>query len=213
VFDKRQPCLGTISDIRGASFGSLHSANPDFSKWVFPNYKEFYKNTEFIFEKPLLIISNKKYVTGSTQRHGFFNDNELSFLFDRFHQDYQIIYNRAKSSKIITDTQIPNDNDTDFELIKKYNIIDINELHNQYRDKYTFNTLQLMLNANCERFISVQGGSSILSSAFGGKNLIYAFGGDEIKVGSYKNWYNKFSNCEVEYASDFNSFKNILNNF
>ena len=212
-FDRRQPCLGTTYDIKGATIHSLHTANPDFSRWVFPNYKEFYKNTEFIFEKPLLIISNKKYSNGSTQRHGFFNNEELSFLFDKFHLDYQIIYNRAKSSKIIIDTQIPNDIDTDFELIKKYNIIDINELHDRYKDKYTFNTLQLMLNANCERFISVQGGSSILSSAFGGKNLIYAFGGEEILIGSYKNWYGKFSNCKVDYTSNFNSLKNMLNNF
>lgn len=212
-FDKRTPCLGSIYNIQGASFNALHTSNPDFSKWTFPNYKEIYKNTEFSFNKPLLMISNKKYVRGSTQRHGFFNDEELAYLFNEYQNEYQIIYNRAKSDNIIVDTQIPNDDDTDFDLIKKYNVIDINELYNQYKNKYTFNTLQLMLSANCDKFISVQGGSSILSSAFGGKNLIYAFSGEELKVGSFKNWYNRFSNCNIDYASDFNSFKEKLKTF
>ena len=36
----------------------------------------------------------------------------------------------------------------------------------------SYNKLQLMLHANCEHFISVQGGNSYIASYFGGTNII-----------------------------------------
>lgn len=213
LFDKRSPCLGTDVDINGASFKNLHTAQPNFSKWKFPDYKAQFKNNIFTFDKPLLILSNKRYSRGSTQRHGWFDDSQLELLFKKFHNKYQIIYNRAKSNKITVDTQLPKDVDTDYALCEAYGVIDINNLHDKYADTYSFNTLQFMLHANCDKFISVQGGSSILSSAFGGTNLIYALSGEELKVGSYANWYSKFSECNVAHASDFEAFESLTNSF
>lgn len=45
----------------------------------------------------------------------------------------------------------------------------------------TFNELQLMLHAECERYISVQGGTSILASYFAGTNIVFAKMGQEVE--------------------------------
>lgn len=211
-YSNRVPCLGT-HNIKDASFSHLHTSDPNLSRWEYPPYKQIFKNNIFVYNKPLLIISNKRYTNIIKHNCGSFNDEQLDYIFNYFKDRYQIIYNRAKQNKIVVDTQIPNDQDTDFELLKKYpNIIDINKLHD-LNPHFTFNTLQCMLHANCDNFISVQGGSSILSSSFGGKNLIYATCGEEIRINSYKNWYNKLSGCDVNYATDFNGFINKLNIF
>lgn len=212
-FQKRSDCLGDHTHIPGCSFYNLHTRYPNFSKWKFPDYNSHFKNDIFVYNKPLMIVSNKRYSNGSTQRHGSFTDNQLRLIFDTFNNDYRIIYNRAKSNKITVDVQIPNDTDSDFELLKDYNnIIDINVLHDSYRDQYTFNELQFMLHANCDTFISVQGGSSILSSAFGGRNLIYATSGQELIFNSFA-WYTEFSKCNIMHAADFNTFTQLMLNF
>ena len=56
-----------------------------------------------------------------------------------------------------------------------------------------------MLYANCNLFVTVQGGSSILGSYFGGVNIIYAVGGHEVnpKIDSYRNWYHEFSGAKI----------------
>jgi hypothetical protein len=211
VYTRRTTCLGSNTNILGAAFRELHLARPNFMKWKFPDYKSYFKNDIFIYEKPIIIVSNKRYSNYSTQRYGWFNDEQLEYIFQRLSDKYQVIYNRAKSNKITVDQQLPDDNDEgDIKLCEQYGVIDINHLHTQYSDMYSFNELQFMLHANSEHFISVQGGSSILSSAFGGTNLIYATGGGELIVNSYKNWYHAFSNCNVNHAQDFDTFKQLL---
>ena len=55
----------------------------------------------------------------------------------------------------------------------------------------------MRLFANCERFISVLGGSSYLASHFGGTNIVYAREGWEVKCNAYANWFHLFSEARV----------------
>src|SRR5210317_2226088 len=41
--------------VQGSSFYELHTASPDFSKWVAPPYKEIYENNIFVYDKPILM--------------------------------------------------------------------------------------------------------------------------------------------------------------
>ena len=52
------------------------------------------------------------------------------------------------------------------------------ELMKQHHE-YDFNRLQLMLHANCDHFISVLGGNSVIASYFAGTNTVYAVKGHE----------------------------------
>jgi|SRR5210317_1852858 len=193
--------------VHGSSFYELHTSHPDFSRWTPPPYKDIYKNDIFVYDKPIMMVSNKKYSNGQTEQYGSFTTSELEYIFEKYHKDYTIIYNRALSKNIVVDTQLPDDSFDDFDILKKYDVINLNELYTNHSDTMTFNTLQMMVSANCDKFISVQGGSSILSSYFGGTNHIYAQGGKELGVGSFKNWYNKLSGAKIIVSNTFAEFK------
>ena len=66
-----------------------------------------------------------------------------------------------------------------------------------------FNTAQLMVSACCTRFVSVQGGGAILASYFGGRNLVYAREGVEVRRGLYLpgGLVSALSGCDIRVAS------------
>jgi hypothetical protein len=59
------------------------------------------------------------------------------------------------------------------------------------------NALQLMVYANCERFISIHGGTATLASYFGGVNIILSAKGHEHYFGEFKTIYPKLSNARI----------------
>jgi hypothetical protein len=175
-----------------------------------PPYKKIYKNNIFLYDRPMIMISNKYYSSGRNE-NGHLDLGTLEKLFNILSNKFIIIYNRAVSTNIVNDQNLIDDNFEDFELIKKINnpnIIDINVLYTTYKSMFSFNTLQCLLKANCESYISVQGGTSIFSSLFGGTNIIYAKNGQEIIYNSYS-WYNKFSNANIVHTK---TYEELINN-
>ena len=173
----------------------IHFQNLNTEKWEVPNFKEYYSsfNLPFTYTKPLLLISNKYTEEWKKPPVNFITINILDELFSKLKNKYQIVYNRPQSKKITVDTQRYYDLG-DYKLIKdKYpEVIDLNEI-NSYGN---YNLLQLSIASKTDKFISVQGGSSIFSSLFGGTNIILTKKGSELKFNSYY-WYNKFSNTNV----------------
>jgi hypothetical protein len=169
-----------------------------------PPYKEIYKNNLFVFDKPLIMISNKYYSTGRNEnRH--LNIEILKEIFDILSSKFTIVYNRALKNNIVEDQNLIDEKFQDHNLIKQLNnpnIIDINELYLGYKNMLSFNTFQCMLKANCEKYISVQGGTSIFSSLFGGTNIIYADDCMETKFNSYS-WYNRFSGTKIIHVKTY----------
>jgi hypothetical protein len=164
--------------------GSFHGILP----WTPPPFKEHYKNDEFKFEKPTLVISNKH---SAVKRSGlncrsFFNEEFLDRLFSLLENDYQIIYLRPdyvgnEAHRFgYSDPDLGGDNIEQKLLpLGDYSVVDDHPLVISFKnllaenEKYSYNELQLKVFANCERFISVVGGASFLASYFGGTNLIF----------------------------------------
>ena len=63
----------------------------------------------------------------------------------------------------------------------------------------TYNEFQCMLYANCDKFISYVGGGGILSSYFGGTNIMWTSRGKEVRDGylDKNSYYHKLSDCKV----------------
>lgn len=157
------------------------------------------------FDKELLIISNKY---TSEWGHGPVNYLSLECLdelFDTLSPKYDIIYNRPKTSNICDDHQ-PSKELGDRTIIDNYkNVYDINNLFEQ--EEIDFNTLQLVLMSKAKNKISVQGGTSIISSFLGGMNKVYAVVGGEVEHDSFKRWYGKLSGCSV---NDFQTYQSLI---
>ena len=175
----------------------LHVKNLDYTKWIPPPYNQFYKNNLFVYDKPLLIIHNKYTSEWNGPPVNFINISTLQFIFSNYCNRYQIVYIRPNNSHIINDSQDTCEfNDT--KLIKENsNVIDFNNEYEKYKDKYNYNELQLMLHANSNMFISVQGGTCILSSFFGGHNIILASKGGEVVCDSFHGWMEKLGNSSI----------------
>lgn len=175
----------------------------DTSKWVPPEYKKQYKNNRFIWNKPSCVICNKFNIEWDRPPMNFISPEVLKVIFSLLKNKYQIIYNRPLNKDIVEDhsPELPFD---DFKLIREEfpEVITMQDIAKDNPD-LTFNTLQLMVFANSDHFVSVQGGSAGLASYFSGKNIIYAAWGPELKAGSYTNWYDKLSGAKIFHADNY----------
>jgi len=180
-------------DLSNFPMKNIHEEKLNKSQWVPPPYKEVYKNDIFIYNKPICVISNKYNFEWNQDPINFLRVDIVISIIEKLKDKYQIIYNRPE--KIIKDDmEFLTFNDKD-EIRKIKDVILIEDLLENY--KYNINELQMMIFANTEKFISVQGGNSILSSYFGGENHIYAVRGGELQCNSFNNWYHEFSGCKI----------------
>jgi hypothetical protein len=191
--DRKTTQYGAIS---GA--GNCNTADCDKpTEWECPDYKSKFESVELKtnFEKPLLMISNKYTSEWDRPPTNFLSLQSLEMLFNGLSTEYDIIYNRPLTKNITEDNQDTFDLG-DYELVRKYNNVhDINKLLEV--EDYSFNELLLILLAKSENKISVQGGTSIVSSLTGGLNFIYAERGNEVNSNSYNRWYRNFSDAEI----------------
>jgi hypothetical protein len=193
-----------------------HTNELDYNKYLPPPYKSIYVNNYFVYDKPMLIIHNKYNEEWKNPPINFIDKKTLDKIFKHCSKKYTIIYIRPQSNNIITDQSSLYDLN-EFDLLKLYNVIDGNNLYEVTKEKFNinnFNHFQLLIHSNCNNFISVQGGNSVLASYFGGTNIIYAKKGGELKYDSYKGHYKKYSNCNVLHSNNYTDFiKLIESNF
>lgn len=187
----------------------------DLSQWEFPDYKNYFKDEgNVIFDglENLVIISNKYNIEWNQLPTNYIYTNTLDKIFNYLtNRGYTIVYNRL-TSNLGYDDGVDCMPLGDFELIKdKYpNVLTIQHLINTY--KLNLNELQLRLYPLCNKFISVQGGTSIVSSMFGGRNIMLVNKGYETKSGIYNTIFPKFSDVELNIVGAFKTPDNLISN-
>jgi hypothetical protein len=190
----------------------LHVKELNYKEYLPPPYKLHFKNNIFLFNKELLIIHNKFNEEWNGPPINFIDKITLEKIFDYCCNKYTVVYLRAQSKNIVPDnSKIYELNE--YNLLDKYNIIDGNKLYSEAKNKYSinnFNHFQLLLHANCNNFISVQGGTAIFCSYFGGTNIIFAKKGGELGCGSYDGHFKKMSNCNILHSNDYNKFFELI---
>jgi len=196
----------------GLPLKGIHFENLDTDKWEVPNFREFYSSFDLPFTttKPILLVSNKYTQEWKNAPVNFIPLQVLNQIFTKLKDTYQIVYNRPHSNKITVDTQRHYEFG-DYELIKDKHpeVINLNNVET----RLNYNLLQLIIGSKTSKFISVQGGSSILSSLFGGTNIILAKKGSELKFNSY-NWYSKFSGASILWSQKDDIFlEKIFNTY
>jgi hypothetical protein len=75
-----------------------------------------------------------------------------------------------------------------------------------------FNDVQCRIFAGCERFITMNGGHSILCSYFGGENIIYSKECRELwpNVNSFYNWYPEFGGSTIKVVNTYADLERIV---
>lgn len=196
--------------LREFPINNIHVTELDTSKWAPPPYKKVYQNKRFVWDKPSLIVSNKYSYEWGEPPANYLSIETLHKVFSLLKNKFQIIYNRPTKDDLPPDDQ-PILKFDDYQLIQRHfpEIITLSSLKKINND-LTFNTLQSMVYANSDYFISVQGGGCPLASYFGGTNIIYAKKGNELKVNAYQNWYNKLSGCKIMHTDNYENLISII---
>lgn len=165
------------------------------TQFIPPPYKQIYANRRFVWRKEPLVIMNKFNQEWEGLPRTYLNLTVLKTIIEWLKGDYQIIYSRPLPFEIIGDnSQILRLGD--YDLVAAYSdVVSIQQLHQSNPD-LTFNTLQLMVYANCNKFISLQGGTSVLASYFAEHNIIYALAGQELARGDFNN-YSLFNRARI----------------
>jgi hypothetical protein len=165
--------------------------------------------------KKSVFVSNKFNLEHGQEPFGFF---DIQCLYDMFSYltscGYDVIYKRAtnKESEFAIDENEINsihqgyhDITADVEGI---GMISDRDLPHYMDNVYLFDSLvqgdnynetQLKVMANCQHFISVCGGNSILSSYFGGTMISYVHKGKELRPNYFgeNSYFRKLSNANV----------------
>jgi hypothetical protein len=195
---KLKRCLsdGIIPNIK------LHVNNWDYSRWSPPNYKEAYANDEFAFD---VVVTNKFNKEWGGSPVNFYSPETLDKIFSLLHGK-SVLYNHMTSDMGRDDT-VDSLKLCEWDIVRKYpNVIKVQDL----LGKYTYNELQLRIYANAKLFITVQGGSSILASYFGGTNIIYAVKGQELKFNEYNTWYPRLSGSNIIHCDSYDKVLNAI---
>lgn len=72
------------------------------------------------------------------------------------------------------------------------------------------NLTQMLLHSVSTRFVSVQGGNSVLASFFGGTNVIYAREGVEVRNSLYQKLFKSLSMCRIHTTPDLQCLKDLV---
>jgi hypothetical protein len=180
-----------------------------------PNFKKFYSQRNFNIEsnKPFLIIHNKYTEEWSGPPINFISIDLLKKIIESLQKFYTIIYIRPGQELEEDGQAIYKFNDSEILKTKYPETLIFSDLLKKY-PQYSYNELQFILHTKSEKFISVQGGNSVIASLFGGINLVLAKRGLEINAKEYSKLYPKFSGCRVIAVSDEESLlKQIELNF
>jgi hypothetical protein len=176
----------------------IHAADvTHWPTWSLPPFRMFYRWNKPRYDKPLLLICNKYNqqwsVEGPSPNH--ISIDSLRTIIGTLRGDYVIVYARYPWEDDDLVTVHPFD---DFEVIKR-EFPEVILLHETVQGGADWNRRLFELCANAEAMLSVQGGTAIACSFFGGRNFIFAAMGDEIYHDSYS-WYPNISGCDVQYV-------------
>jgi len=193
----------------------------DFTQWEMPPFKEHYKNDIFVYKKPLLVISNKYVAEWGVKPVNFLDIQTLYELIIYLQDKYTIVYKRPVSTDYVADqnemkhvgdiqaTSNTGEVFTDYELCKRMGVIVFNDLLEEYPEM-SYNEFQFKLFANCDNYVSVQGGNSHICSLFGKTNINYIVQGKELRPGYFDKdtWYYRMNQCNTIPVS---TYEDLLN--
>lgn len=184
---------------------NIHRYFLDLKEFAIPPYKEVYSNKKYKYNKPTVVICNRYNKEWGKDPINYFDLPLLDKLFKLLKNKYQIVYFGVDLPESIQDNA-HSMKLGDYDFIKKNHkdVIIFQDICGK-----NWNEPLLKVFANCEHYITMNGGYSILASYFGGKNIIYSKKGTtqtkEIDIGSFQRWYGEFGNSQIAYVDSYNN--------
>jgi len=172
----------------------------------FPPYKEQFKNDVYKWKKPTLCICNRYNREWGVAPINYFSPEMLEWLFSNIKKSYEIVYFAVDLPEDIQDNahSMPLN---DIEVCRKHNIKVFQEIKGK-----CWNTSLLQVFANCDHYITMNGGYSILASFFEGTNIVYsrkngANGCREFTYRSFARWYPNHNDQRTVFVESYEALK------
>ena len=189
----------------------IHTAELNTRQWTPPPLAEHYQKEAIVFEKPTVVVYNRYNYEWQRPPINFFDLPTLRGLFDLLTPKYTVVYFNVRGEEALEDNA-HSMHLGDFEMIRQ-EYPEVKVIHDLVAQSgQDYNTVQLRVFAGCRRFITMNGGPSILASYFGGENIIYTKYCQEIKpaVGSFYGWYHLFNPNDPSHVRVVNSYDQLL---
>ena len=181
----------------------------DYSQWVCPPYREYYKNDQYRFDRKIVFITNKYNLEHGHEPFGFFDIESLYNIFDYLTSaGYEVIYKRPKN------TEFPLDQNEMGSAAGKLNILadvdgvgiisdrdlpkcfDNVHLFDDLIEEHSYNETQMKIMAITDYFITQSGGNAILSCLWNRPVITYITQGAELRPGYFgeNSYFQQISN-------------------
>jgi len=192
-----------------------HSVSFSYKKWVRVPLQKHYKNDILVFEKPLLVIANKFNIEWGNDPVNFLSISVLDKVINLCKSKYQIIYNRPLATQIVSDgSEVLDLGEYNWLRSTHPEVLLMNDIYAKHQlTVNNFNHLQLMVYANCDRFISVHGGTAALASYFGGINIIFSKSGLEHLFHEFTTIFPNLSGAKILHARNENDLFKYLQEY
>ncbi|GJP64982.1 hypothetical protein CLOP_g21912 [Closterium sp. NIES-67] len=157
---------------------------------------------------PLVMISNKYEIEWAEPPANFIDVPTLLTVIHEFlNKGYYVVYNRPGKSIKADPEQGDRDDLGDHprlaeEFGSEARFRTMQQIHEVW-PSLDFNEVQFRMMARSSCFVSVQGGSSVLSSYWGGKNVIFYRKGWEGQGGAYERIYHRMSGAKIEVTKTY----------
>ena len=185
----------------------------DYRKWEVPDYSNHFKNDDIVFDKPVVVISNRFNFEHGGPPVCYFDIQSLYEMFNYLTEaGYTVIYKRPNNKEFPIDQNemntLQNQGEltadvegigkiSDYQLTEYYDDVHlIDDIVSKY-PQYTYNEVQLKLFANTSYFIGMGGGSSLLTCLFKKPTLAY-YGRKMIESKRKNFWYDKDGNKNIK---------------
>ena len=193
-----------VSGADGLPWLNIHQAEQP--KKHFPPYKEVYKNDTYKWDRPTLCICNRASIEWEHSMINYFDAGILEWLFTNLKPHYEIVYFPVMIPEAIQDNQKPIDIQ-DIDIAKKHGVKVFSEL----AEGKQWNEVLLQVFANCEHYITMNGGYSILASYFAGTNIVYSKPGNvqakELTTFELWRWYPNINNVRTLHVPSYEALK------
>jgi len=185
---------------------------PSDAEWQSPPYKDFFTNPEMVEtfeEKPLVIIQNKYTEEWEGSPVNFMSKELLIRVLEYLTPNYTVLYKRY-TDKALADNQEIFDLGEKSDIREKFSsVVFYEDIQEGLIDENDQNLLTFALMSLANHFLSVQGGTAVISSYFGGRSTILIKHGKEIHSGDYT-YFHRFSNATVTWKFNEPNFLNHI---
>lgn len=192
----------------------IHRAELDWDQITFPPLKEHYNGKAITFSKPTVCICNRYTKEWTGDPINFFDIPMLKKMFEMLKDKYQIVYISISGKQEYYDNNEEICID-DKEFIEwHYDCDEVVHIDDIIKDHgVSFNETVLRVFAGANKFITMNGGYSILASYFGGENIIYSRQCQELRddVNSFHRWYYRMGGSTISHVSTYDDLEYLIN--